>query len=171
MGNAGSGKTTTARRLAALLGIPHLELDAVHHLPGWEPIDREDFRRTVEDFAQRDSWVVDGNYGAVRDIVLARADTVVQLDLPRLVVMARVIRRSVHRAVSGEELWNGNREHWRDLLRPRKEDNIILWAWTQHGKYRGRYLELVTDPALAELTVVRLRSRAEVERWLATVRR
>ncbi len=171
MGNAGSGKTTTARRLAALLGVPHVELDAVHHLPDWSPIDRDQFRDEVAAIAREDSWVIDGNYGAVRDIVLARADTVVLLDLPKPVVMAQVVRRSLRRVATGEELWNGNREQWRDLLRPRKEDNIVLWSWTQHGKYRRRYLDLITDPALSNATVVRLRSRAEVDRWLAAVGR
>ena len=88
MGNAGSGKTTLARSLADRLGIAHVELDAVHHLAGWTPIDPQEFRRTVTALADEDSWVIDGNYGVVRDIVLARADTVVLLDLPKPVVMA-----------------------------------------------------------------------------------
>ena len=171
MGNAGSGKTTTAKRLAARLGVPHIELDAVHHLPGWRPIDRDHFRDEVTAITQADSWVIDGNYGAVRDIVLARADTVVLLDLPKPVVMAQVVRRSLRRVATGEELWNGNREQWRDLLRPRKEDNIVLWSWTQHAKYRRRYLDLITDPALAHATVVRLRSHAEIDHWLAAAAR
>lgn len=170
MGNAGSGKTTMATQLAMRLDIPHVELDAIHHLPGWAPIDRDEFRRTVAARCDDDAWIVDGNYSAVRDVVLARADTVVLLDLPKALVMTRVIRRSVHRAVTGEELWNGNRERWSQLVSPRKEDNIVLWAWTQHGKYRRRYLELITDPSLAHLDVVRLRSRTEIDEWLGGLR-
>ena len=63
-----------------------------------------------------DGWVVDGNYSAVRDLVWDRADTVVWLDLPRLVVVRRITTRSIRRVVRREELWNGNRERWRNLV-------------------------------------------------------
>ncbi len=36
----------------------------------------------------QDSWIVDGNYGRVQQIVWSRADTVVFLDLPRWRVMS-----------------------------------------------------------------------------------
>ncbi len=46
-GNSGSGKSTLAHQLAAILAVPHVELDAIHHLPGWQPIDRDTFRAEV----------------------------------------------------------------------------------------------------------------------------
>jgi cytidylate kinase len=45
IGNSGAGKSTVARHLAAVLGVPHLELDAVFHQPGWRPLPDEEFRR------------------------------------------------------------------------------------------------------------------------------
>src|SRR5262245_43481632 len=70
VGNSGSGKTTMATRLAAALGIPHLELDSVFHQADWQPLPREEFRAAVRDFAAADAWVIDGNYdSAVRDLV------------------------------------------------------------------------------------------------------
>ena len=62
VGNSGSGKTTTAAAIAQRLGIPHLELDAVHWLPGWTERDPDDFRRIVDEFAAQPRWVIDGNY-------------------------------------------------------------------------------------------------------------
>lgn len=64
VGNSGAGKTTLARRLAAALSVPHLELDAVHHRPGWTEATVEQFQadlRVLLDAAP-DGWVADGNY-------------------------------------------------------------------------------------------------------------
>lgn len=33
-GSSGSGKSTVADELARRLGVPHIELDALHHGPG-----------------------------------------------------------------------------------------------------------------------------------------
>jgi adenylate kinase family enzyme len=75
VGNSGSGKTTAARELAALLDIPHVELDAIFHLPDWQELPTADFRDRVARIAQEPTWVIDGNYTAVRDLVWTRADT------------------------------------------------------------------------------------------------
>ena len=111
VGNSGSGKSTLASELAATLAVPHLELDSVFHQPRWESLPLDEFQRVVAARAAEDGWVIDGNYSSrVQPIVWARADTVVWLDPPRLTVMRRVIGRTVRRAVTRQELWNGNRE-------------------------------------------------------------
>src|SRR5580658_4691052 len=93
-GISGAGKTTMATRLAARFGMPRHELDALHHGPGWEP--RAAFRSEVEEFAQTQRWVTEDQYRTVLgDLLLARADTYIWLDLPRRTVLFRVIRRSL----------------------------------------------------------------------------
>ena len=169
VGNSGSGKSTLAVALADTLGASHLELDSVFHLPDWEPLDREIFRERVEEFTQAPTWVVDGNYRAVRDIVWSRADTVVWLDLPRRLVMRQLLRRTLRRMATGAELWNGNRERWRYLFKLDPEESILLWAWTKHYEYRERYLAAMTDPANSHLKFVRLRSRKESAELLAAL--
>lgn len=162
VGNSGSGKTTLAAELAAAMAIPHLELDSVFHQPNWEPLPREEFRAAVGSFAAGDSWVIDGNYSAVQDIVWARADTVAWLDPPRRRVMRRLVRRTLSRMAHGTELWNGNREEWANLLSPDPEKSILLWAWTRDRAYRERYLAEAASPANAHLQFIRLRSQDEV---------
>ncbi len=170
VGNSGSGKTTLARSLADRLGVAHVELDALFHGPSWTQPEPEVFRRRVADAldAATDGWVACGNYSAVREpVVWPRADTVVFLDLPKAVVMRQVVGRTLRRVVRRQELWNGNREPWRNLYDWDPEQNIIRWAWVRHDLYRERYLGAVDDPAHAHLDFVILRSRGDVDAFLA----
>jgi adenylate kinase family enzyme len=167
VGNSGSGKSTLARQLAAVLGLPHLELDGVYHQPGWQPRPADDFRRAVETIAAGDSWVIDGNYSAVRPLVWARADTVIWLDPPRRTVMRQIVWRTLRRAVGRQELWNGNRERLRNFFTWNQEDSVISWAWHSHAKYRTRYIAAAADPANSGLMFIRLAGRRDTARFLA----
>lgn len=168
VGNSGSGKSTFARQLAARLDVPSVELDAIHHLPGWEPIDPDEFTSQVARIAGGDGWVIDGNYRTVvlEGPVWAHADTVVWLDLPRRTVMRQVIARTLRRTLTREELWNGNREPISSLWRWDPRHNIIRWSWTQHGKYTERFERAMRDPRFAHLRFIRLRSHADAEALL-----
>jgi adenylate kinase family enzyme len=85
------------------------------------------FRSEVEEFVQTQRWVTEDQYRTVLgDLLLARADTYICLDLPRRTVLFRVIRRSLVRALTRRELWNSNRENFRDWLDP--EHPIRTWC-------------------------------------------
>ena len=162
MGNSGSGKTTFARELAAGLGVPHLELDSVFHQPGWQELDTGTFRQRVAEFTSANSsWVIDGNYSKVQDIVWGQADTVAWLDPSRTWGGGRGMWRTLGGPVSVAELGKGIREPVRNFLRLKPEESIIAWAWTRHHVYRERYLKAQSDPANAHLTFIRLRTPAE----------
>lgn len=172
VGNAGSGKSTLARRLAATLGVPHIEIDAIYHLPGWQELDRSELRHRLDELTVGDGWVVDGNYRecVVDGPVWARADTVIWLDLPRRVVMRQVVARTVRRVVLRQVLWNGNRERFRNLWAWDPGRSIIRWAWTQHGKYVDRYGSAMTAPSYAHLDFVRLSSHADAAELIAALK-
>jgi adenylate kinase family enzyme len=169
VGNSGSGKSTVARALAARLGVPWVELDALYHQAGWQPLPVEEFRARVAAVITANGWVVDGNYPMVQDLVWAHADTVVWLDPPRWRVMGQLIWRSVKRAAFGTRLWNGNRERWRNLFTTNPEQSVVVWAWHQHPVYRRRYSTATTDPGWAHLQFFRLRSRAHQRSLLRSI--
>jgi adenylate kinase family enzyme len=169
IGTSGAGKTTLARRIAAGLGLLHIELDAINWQPGWRDLDRhdpEEFARRVAVAIQTERWVADGNYGSVRDPLWRRATHLVWLDYDRPIIMTRVIVRSVHRAVSRTELWagTGNREAWRDWMRA---SHPIRWAWSTWSQRRRETEEQIRLPAYAHLSVYRLRQPRQTNRLLS----
>ncbi len=167
VGTSGSGKTTLGRRLAAALGVPHIELDAIHWRPNWTPLDRDIMRAWVYAMVQGDGWVVDGNYSFVRDILWQRADTLVWLDYPLATVMWQLWWRTLRRSLGTEPLWNENRETmWTHLA---TRDSLFLWALQTHNKHRRRYPVWLREPENGHLRLVRLRSPREAEAWLVAV--
>jgi adenylate kinase family enzyme len=169
VGTSGVGKSAFASSLARVLGACFLELDSWQHQADWTPLPTEEFRARVALVADGECWVIDGNYSRVQDLVWARADTVVWLDLPRRVVMQRIIWRSLRRAAGRTELWNGNRERWRNLFSLDKEESVIAWAWQTYASNRARYEAAMADPAHGHLRFVRLRSPAAVRGFLRSV--
>lgn len=169
VGGSGSGKSTLAVELAAILDARPVELDALFHKPGWEPTPTAEFRAKVADALDTDRWVVAGNYSVVMDLTQGRADTIIWLDLPRWLVTWRVAKRSVTRAAKREELWNGNRERWRNLISRDPETNIIVWAWTHHSVHTQRYETFMTGKFWSHARVVRLTTPAEVREFVDRV--
>jgi adenylate kinase family enzyme len=157
---SGCGKTTFGRALAERIGVPFVELDAIHWQAGWHELDAAELRRRVEPVVAGDAWVIDGSYrGKLGDLVLDSADTVVWLDLPRSVWLPRLVARTIRRVVRREELWNGNRETLRGAVSG--PDSLLGYALRIAPRRRQRY-----PRELAHLRVARLRTRAEVDAFL-----
>ncbi len=164
-GTTGSGKSTVAERLAGRIGLRVVELDALYWGRDWQPAPVELFRHRVERETVGEGWIVVCNYGQVRDLVWQPADTLIWLDLPLPLVMWRLLRRTIRRIATQEELWGtGNRESLRGAFFSR--DSILLWALRTHYRNRKRFA-LECEFLAREKQVVRLRSTREVERFVS----
>jgi hypothetical protein len=109
--------------------------------------------------------VIDGSYQSkIGQLVLGNADVVVWLDLPVRTWLPRLVRRTVRRARSGEELWHGNRESLRNAFLSRS--SLILFSLRHFRGRRRRYPD-----RFASYELVRLRSEAAVDGFLRSVER
>ena len=158
---SGNGKTTLGRALAGRLGVPFVEMDALVHGPNWSETPDEELGARVEPILAGEGWVIDGPYQRkLGDLVLRNADVVVWLDLPVRVWFPRLLRRTVRRIRGSEGLWNDNQESFGTAFWGR--DSLFGYALRMHFSRRRRL------PAeLAAYPFLRLRSTAEVERFLA----
>ncbi len=164
VGTSGAGKTWLARELARRIDAPHVEIDELFWQPDWTATPRDVLRDRLATAIAGSRWVVDGNYGSIRDVVWSRADTLVWLDYPLPVIVARVVSRTVRRLARREVLWAGNRE---SLRRTFSRDSILLWTLTTFARRRREYAELAATER--RLAIVRLRSPSAATRWLASV--
>ncbi len=160
---SGCGKTTVGRALAERLDVPFTELDALVHGPNWTETPDDVLRAQVTRIVASEGWVVDGSYSRkLGTLVLDAADTVVWLDLPVRVWFPRLVRRTARRIRGRELLWNGNRETLVGAVWGR--ESLFVWAFRSHVRRRRRY-----PRELAGYNLVRLRSQAAVDSWLASV--
>jgi adenylate kinase family enzyme len=169
-GASGSGKSTLTREIAATVGLPAIELDAVYHArPNWDDLSREEFRAAVAETLalHPDGWVIDGNYSVARDLILPLADTVAWLRLPWRIVYPRLVKRTLTRAARNAELWGGNRETWRQTLFSR--ESMLRWgisAFRQQDRRTAAQLRTIPHSA----RVVELKSAKEVAAFSASLR-
>ena len=164
IGTTGSGKSRLAERLAARHGLRLIELDRLYWGRDWQAAPLELFRHRVEREIRNGDWIVVGNYGQVRDIVWPNADTLIWLDLPLSLVMWRLLRRTIRRATTKEDLWGtGNRESFVRSFFSRQ--SILLWALKTHRRNREKFT-LECAFLAKEKQVVRLKSTREVERFV-----
>jgi adenylate kinase family enzyme len=161
-GVSGSGKSTLAARIGEVLDLPHTEIDGLYHGPGWEP--RPSFEADVDALIAGERWVTEWQYDYARPLLVQHADLFVWLDLPYPLVLSRVVRRTVRRRLRREELWNGNQE---GPLRTFFTDpeHIVRWSFRTRHLYRERVPAVAAERP--DLPIVRLRSRRQVDRWLA----
>ena len=100
-------------------------------------------------------------------MVLDRCDTIVWLDLPRRQVWWQVTARTLRGLITRQPHWrNGNVERWRIFF---SRENIVWWSVKTYARRRREYADLFADPAYAERVRIRLRSRGEVDAWLAAL--
>ena len=161
IGCGGAGKSTFSRALGDRTGLPVVHLDLLNWKPGWVNTPREQWERVVRAALDNDRWIMDGNYGGTLPLRLEACDTVVYLDLPRWICLARVVQRRV-RAV------------WRrrpDLAvgcRERLTWEFLVWIWNYRRSRRPKILDRL-DQLRSSKAIHVLESAADVRQFLLSV--
>ena len=166
-GVTGSGKSTTAARIAERTGLPLTLVDDLNWEPGWVPVDPAVQREQMAAIAAGDRWVLDSSYGAWLDVVLPRAQLVVGLDFPRWLSLQRLVRRSLRRWGTSELICNGNTESLRQLF---SRDSIVVWHFRSFQRKRDRMRAWAAAGHAGPEVLLFSRPR-ELEAWLEQLRK
>ena len=165
VGTSGSGKSVLAQRLAQQIDALYVDLDSLYWQQGWQGAPPDIFHAHVIAALQHERWVVAGNYSKVRDLIWSNADTLIWLDYQLPLIMWRLLRRTIQRIVTREDLWGtGNRETWRKQFFDR--ESLFLWALQSRPRQRREYPQLLQQPEYHHLRVVHLHSPRETEIWM-----
>lgn len=92
-GLPGSGKSHFAKRLHLATGLPLFHLDKIFFKEGWVKENANVFLSKQRALVDADHWIIDGNSLSSLDVRWARADLVLYFHLPRLLCLARLIKR------------------------------------------------------------------------------
>ena len=115
-----------------------------------------------------ESWVIDGNYSDVRDIIWRKADTLIWLDLPFLTLFYRILWRTLRRVVKREKLWNDNTEGLDALF---GSNSMPLWVIKTYWRRKREYPVLLSKPEYSHLNIIRLETDQEINDWLEILRK
>jgi adenylate kinase family enzyme len=135
MGSSGSGKSTFARRLSEITGLPFVSLDALYWKPGWVASDNTEFEQRVAEVARRPQWVMDGNYTGSGAGELRRqvSDTVIWFDLPRSSCMFGIMKR-----IAGS--YGKVRPEMAEGCREKIDFEFFRYVWTYRRQQRPKLL-------------------------------
>jgi len=162
IGISGAGKSTFARRLAAKTGLPLVHLDAEFWQPGWKVMPRSAWRLKVAELVARDSWIMDGNYGATLDLRLPRADSVFWFDYARGICLWRAVWRvaTTYRRV---------RPDMAEGCPERLDWEFLRFIWDFNGKSRPQIVSMLAEYGRHLEPIVFRRDR-DARRFLAAPR-
>jgi adenylate kinase family enzyme len=166
VGTTGSGKSTLAEQLAGKLGGDFIELDALYWGPNWTPAENDLFRSRVEEATLSPCWVVAGNYGRIRALTWPLAEAIIWLDYSFLLIFWRLTVRTFRRAITQEELWNGNRERFWWHFKLWSDESLFHWLFKTYWRRKREYPVLFAQPKYSHLKIIRFKKPRETTEWL-----
>ncbi|HEX3248744.1 MAG TPA: DNA topology modulation protein [Pyrinomonadaceae bacterium] len=158
IGSGGSGKSTVATRLGALLNLEVSHLDKFFWQPGWVKPATEDWVQAVTELMNRDSWILDGNYSGTLELRFQKCDTIIFLDLSRWLCLWRIVRRVLRYR-------NDLRPDMAEGCQEKLDLEFVRWVWNYPHRTKPKVVKLLRERCDGK-EIVWLRSRREVEGFL-----
>ena len=160
-GVCGSGKTTLAKQLGELNGLPSHEVDNLTWDPGWVAVADDLQRERISSICAEDEWILDTAYGKWIDVPLERVQLIIGLDYSRGLTFWQLLKRTVVRSIDKKLICNGNVESFRTMF---SKDSILLWHYRSFARKRERLRKWQTSDT--EFEVILFKNPRKLEFWM-----
>ena len=161
IGCGGAGKSTLARALGEITGLPVVHLDKIWWEPGnWQHISREEFDCRLAEELQKPRWILDGNFNRTLEDRISRCDTVIYLDYPRLVCLKNWLFRVVKNWGRARPDMGPGCAEWFD-------PEMAGWIWNFNNTHRENYYRMLNEAEGVETIV--LKNRRAVRKFLKSI--
>jgi adenylate kinase family enzyme len=158
LGSSGSGKSTFAQQLGAKLGIEVIHLDSYYWQPNWIEAPQSKWETTLLKLLEKKRWVMDGNYPASLPLRLEYTDTVVFLNMGRLVCLWRCVGRYLkYRGENRPELASGCYE--------KIDIDFLKWIWHYPRDVKPKVMEYLED--YPDIQMIQLKGGKEINRFIS----
>lgn len=156
-GNGGTGKTWLAGEISRILDRLAIHLDDLRWSPGQYGVARDNqlvFNEVVE-AGKADRWLMEGVYGWLANAVLARATSLIWIDLPEEECVANITARGIQ--------GGGSEENFRELVEWVREYRERENSSTSYASHKKLFDAFMGNRVL-------LKSRSEVSDHVETIR-
>ncbi|MEM6844537.1 MAG: DNA topology modulation protein [Bacteroidota bacterium] len=159
IGCSGAGKSTFSTKLHEITAIELIHLDQHHWLPNWVGLNKSDWRDKVTELSEKESWIMDGNYGGTMEIRLNKANTIIFMDRTRWLCLYRVLKRVItHYGKSRKDMPEGCVEKF--------SWEFMHYIYHYNKTRRPKILEKLSKLKTSKEIVI-LRSNKEIRGYLA----
>lgn len=157
IGCGGAGKSTLARQLGEKLNLPVVHLDRLYWKPGWVQESREEFDRKLAQELGKATWILDGNFNRTMPQRMAKCDTVIYLDFPRLTCLLGVMKRIL-------TTYGTVRPDMGEGCPERFDLEFLQWVWNYNKNNREKIYQLLDEATHAQKII--LKNRYAVKQFL-----
>ena len=157
IGCGGAGKSTLARQLGNLTGLPVVHLDKLFWHPGWVESTKEEIDAKITAALDEPQWIMDGNYNRTLPMRIQKCDTVIYLDFSRFACLMGVAKRVL-------TTYGTVRPDMAEGCPERFDLDFLKWVWNFNKNKREQYYRLLNEAEGVETIV--LKNRRAVRKFL-----
>ena len=159
IGGSGSGKSTLANILSNKLNIPAIHLDAINYKDNWVEIDKKERDKIIEEKAEQDKWIIDGNYNKTLKTRLDNVDLIIWLDYSTIAQIKGVLKRYVQNHKKEKEEIPGCKERF----------NLKFYKYviTYNKKKRPEVIKMLKEIPNEKMII--FRKQKDLNKWLENI--
>ena len=157
LGGPGSGKTTLAKLLGTKYNLPVVNLDGLNYFENWVERDKEERDNIILEKIKEKQWIIEGNYKKTLKDRAKKADLIVFLDYPTIILLKGILERNIKNFNKEKEEIKGCKE--------RVSKKFLKYA-LKYNKNKKQIFEILNNIENINDKLVIIKSRKKLNKWL-----